>query len=182
MTCEYLCTSLSVISDYTITGPTPDFCNAGELTHLPLVPHICASVLDSGNGSEWIQVMAGRHIPSAPRNYPNSSWHIYNRHRHVSDAQNVRNCHKQVLHKKQFETVFWMFCNISFLSITFWKEIYFLFITSIKSFYCVITIEWAFDQLWIIIPFILSSLWVIIISILNILNLSETGSLYRFRI
>ena len=46
---QCLCTSLSVISDYTITGSTPDFSNAGELTHLPLVPHIRASILDPGN-------------------------------------------------------------------------------------------------------------------------------------
>ena len=105
---QCLCTSISVISDYTITGSTSDFCKAGELTHLPLVPHICASVLDPGNGSAWIQVMAIRHIPSAPSNYPNSSWLLANCHRQVSYAQNVRNCHKQVLNNK---TV-WTFHNI----------------------------------------------------------------------
>ena len=60
-TCEVaddqcLCISISVISDYTIAGSTPDFSKAGGLTHLPLVPQICASVLDPGNGSAWIQV------------------------------------------------------------------------------------------------------------------------------
>ena len=77
------CTSFSVISDYTIAGSKPDFCKAGELTHLALVPHICASVSDPGIGSAWIQVMAGRHIPSATSNYPNSSWFIANCHRQV---------------------------------------------------------------------------------------------------
>ena len=51
---QCLWTSISVISDYTITGSTPDFCKAGELTHRPLVMHICASVLDPGNGSACI--------------------------------------------------------------------------------------------------------------------------------
>ena len=49
--------SLPVISDYTITVSTPDFGEASELNHLPLVPHICASVLDPGNGSALVQVM-----------------------------------------------------------------------------------------------------------------------------
>ena len=78
----------------------PDFCQVGELTHLPLVPHICDSVLDLGNGSAWIQVMAGHHIPLAPSNYPNSPRLIANCQGQVSDAQNVRNCHKQVLNNK----------------------------------------------------------------------------------
>ena len=144
---QYLCTSLSVISDYAITGPTPDLCNAGELTHIPLVPHICASVLDSGNGSALIQVTAGRHIPSAPSNYPNSFWHISNRHRHVSDAQNVRNCHEQVSNNK---TVWNCILNVLQYIISVNKHSekkfrFFLFFTSIKSFYCVIINVWAFD-------------------------------------
>ena len=97
---QYLCTSLSVISITGITGSMPDLSKSSELTHLPLVPHICANVLDSGNGSAWIQVKAGRHIPSAPSNYPNSSWLITNCHKQVSYAKNVRDCHKQVLNNK----------------------------------------------------------------------------------
>ena len=64
---QCLCTSLLVISDYAIPGATPHwFCKAGELTHLPLVPHICASVLDLENGSALVQVMSGRLFCAKP--------------------------------------------------------------------------------------------------------------------
>ena len=74
---QCLCTSLSVISDYAITGATPYwFCKSGKLTHLPLVPHICVSVLDPGNGLALVKVMADR-LP-APSNYPKSCRLIVN--------------------------------------------------------------------------------------------------------
>ena len=59
---QCLCTTLSVISDYAITGATPRWiCEADELTHLPLVSHIyappqCANQLDPGN---WNSIASG---------------------------------------------------------------------------------------------------------------------------
>ena len=47
---QCLCTSLSVISDYTINGSTSDLGKPCDLTHLPLMPHICASEKCTGLG------------------------------------------------------------------------------------------------------------------------------------
>ena len=142
---QCLYTSLSVTSDYTITGSKPDFCIAGELTHLP--PGAVYMRLCAGPG-EWISMNSGNVWPPhtfGAKQLLKLILIAKNCYRQVSDAQNFRNCHKQVLNNKN---VWNCVLNILQYIIAVNKMLkinVFSFFTSIKPLYCIITSVWAFD-------------------------------------